>query len=131
MKLRIGFVSNSSSSSFILSAEKDLKKLTVSFTINLDNDLDSNRFSNLNDWTKYIEKEYGYNGDTIEELCKNDDWINEIYIKGKSALDSDHDILYLTFCNDSGDLDRLFHNDPSALIEAAEQAGCVVLINGE
>lgn len=132
MKTRKGFVSNSSSSSFVLSTPKGLRKVEVTFTIDLDSGFWSQRFTNLHDWTKYLEKEYGYSRtSSIEELCEDDEWIKEIYTKGKDALEGGHDIVWLMPSSESDNpIDRWFYEDPTALIEAIERMGCVVLING-
>ncbi len=132
MKTRQGFVSNSSSSSYILSTPSGLNEVEVTLKVNLDTSFWSIRFANLHDWTKHIEKEYGYREfRDIEAICENDEWTKEIYDKGKKALENGQDVVWLCPASDSDNpVDRLFYEDPTALIEAIERLGCVVLING-
>lgn len=132
MKVRSGFVSNSSSSSFVLSTPKDLKSVKVSFTVSLEKDFWAIRFTSLHDWTKHIEKEYGYGKvSSIEEICADDEWTKEIYNKGKNALEGGNDVLWLMLASDSDNpVGRLFYEDPTALTKAVEKMGAVVLIDG-
>ena len=132
MKIRSGFVSNSSSSSFVLSTPTGFNEVEITLKVNLGKDFWAKRFTSLHDWIKHIEKEYG-DGKvfTIEEICKGDEWVKEIYFKGKNALDGGLDVIWLMLSSESENpIDRLFYEDPTALIEAIERLGCVVLTEG-
>jgi len=58
MKIRSGFVSNSSSASFILSLDKgvDIKKIKTTLTVNLDiNKCDNRKYKNIEEFKKDVE----------------------------------------------------------------------------
>jgi len=127
MKVRNGFISNSSSSSFILSTPKNVKDLTVTFKVEF-----GKKFETLGEWRKYIERRYGYyKHNILEAICEYDEEADKLYKKGKYALKNGDSIMVFSFSSeDDNPLSQLFYNDPSALIEAAEKAGCVILIDG-
>lgn len=67
MKIRNGFVSNSSSSSFIIVADSK-KKLKTKITIDIDfNDFVDKTFNNSADFIKYLKEYYGLTEEEIME----------------------------------------------------------------
>lgn len=95
MKIRQGFVSNSSSSSFIIVADSK-KKLKTKITIDVDfNDFVDETFNNSDSFIKYLKEYYGL---TEEEIMERKHYIkaieainkgNTVYI-GEVASDNDN-----------------------------------------
>jgi hypothetical protein len=84
MKQRGGFISNSSSSSFIIAVPKD-GKLTISIEVNLE-DVLKHRFSTKEQLEEYIEEDYMYGEQTLEELLEEEPWVAEWYHKAIEQL---------------------------------------------
>ena len=82
-KIRLGFVSNSSSSSFII-ASKEKPNMTIKTTINLDNFIDY-IITNKKDLDKYFLEEVGYN--SIDEMISKSEWYKDIYQECLKELD--------------------------------------------
>jgi hypothetical protein len=86
MKVRNGFVSNSSSSSFIISTNADTPKLTL--TISLDSII-STICTTKEQVDKFFLEEYGSRGDTIETLLGyEDNYIVGNYMKCLEAINN-------------------------------------------
>jgi hypothetical protein len=95
MKVRSGFVSNSSSSSFILPFKSDNDKVTLEFSISDIRDmLDRSGLSEVyilqteDDVKKYIVGRYGWGNKTFEDLISDidDTWIADNYNKIMSDI---------------------------------------------
>jgi hypothetical protein len=97
MKVRKGFVSNSSSSSFIIAA-KDIKNLkaTIQFEVDLKDYISSytKPITSLEQLKKYYIDDYGYNEEDFNESEEYKTCCKEIK-KGKTIL--------LLSCSDDGD----------------------------
>lgn len=92
MKIRNGFVSNSSSSSFIVAVDKGQRgKFTLTLEVDLEKYLER-RLSSLEDLGKYI-KEYGL----------DEEWNKENYEQIKSEIEKGRDILVGSFASDNDD----------------------------
>ncbi len=77
MKLRSGFVSNSSSSSFVISAKKNADlKVTVEISLTPDNVLETEA-----DLEEYILNEYGTSDQTLKQLLEDNEteYVSEQY----------------------------------------------------
>lgn len=75
-KIRTGFVSNSSSSSFIVVGKKGNDKAKVTLEIDL-KELSSSVANTLDELNSHIVFEYGYGDvDTVEEVL-NEDWFSK------------------------------------------------------
>jgi hypothetical protein len=86
MKIRNGFVSNSSSSSFIVAVDKGQRgKFTLTLEVDLEKYLER-RLSSLEDLGKYIKE-----------------WNKENYEQIKSEIEKGRDILVGSFASDNDD----------------------------
>jgi hypothetical protein len=102
MKIRNNFVSNSSSSSFIVAVDNITTKITLSMEIDLANY--AHIINSIDDLDNYYFKEWicGYN--TIEEWLKDEDdsWVHEQYKKSKKALENGKKVL-IGYSDGTGD----------------------------
>jgi hypothetical protein len=99
MKIRDGFVSNSSSSSFIVAVPSRAKKLEIKVTVTGDlNDFIDERIKTVQELDRYLIDEYGWDLNTLD---KND---KKIYEKCIKNLDKGKDILVGCFSTDSDNI---------------------------
>lgn len=90
MKMRNGFVSNSSSSSFVISTKlKDNQKIEIKLIKELEPEETINSIQELDD---YFIENYSWEGDKLEEILK-DESLKEEYEKIKKSLESGEKIL--------------------------------------
>jgi len=104
MKLRNGFVSNSSSSSFIVSTKKDEEPIfTASINSNIRNF--STELRTIKDADEYYLEGYKYYKDinTIEDVIEKDPDIKEDYEKIKEEIEAGRVVFIGDFCNGEGD----------------------------
>ena len=107
MKIRTGFVSNSSSSSFILPYNKDL---TVSITVddlidiidNADESYVKEPLHTVDDLNKYFVEQYGYRDQNIDELLNAEEYYQEEYSKLFDIIKSGHSVLVGTISYHEG-----------------------------
>lgn len=92
MKVRKGFVSNSSSSSFILAVEKDVKNEDIKIEISLTECIEK-RIETIEALQAYFEKNYIWDTDEdkatksfISRLAEEGDWCVEKYEECEQAI---------------------------------------------
>jgi hypothetical protein len=100
MKTRNGFVSNSSSSSFIIAAESEMQEIQITIKANL-KDLIQETIKTEEDIKNYIEDYWGYS--TYEEAAE-DDCARERWDEFRNALQNGK-VIYIG-CGDSEDCDN-------------------------
>lgn len=84
MKRRAGFVSNSSSSSFIISKKED-KELKVMVEMDLSKCVDK-KLKTKKEVDEYILDRYGWNC-TLQEVLDDEEYVAEIYHEMLAAID--------------------------------------------
>jgi hypothetical protein len=96
MKFRAGFVSNSSSSSFIIGVKEPLKKIMVTVEIDI-NPYVEKAIKTEQDLFKYFQNEYG------EHFLQEDAWSTKMYNKCLSSIRNGETILVGSFTNEGGE----------------------------
>jgi hypothetical protein len=87
MKTRQSFVSNSSSSSFVLAVEPEVKEITAKIVVKLDDLCDDKKaITSIKGFEKYLLEESGE--ESLEVMLKDRDWWKKIYDAGIKALES-------------------------------------------
>lgn len=109
MKIRAGFVSNSSSSSFIVASEgpaevvvkADLSKY-ADRTVRTIEELDA-----------AILEDYGWKQTIVEELlAQGDDWLKRMYLRAREAVEGGKTVLFGTVSSEGEDgLEQLLYNN--------------------
>ena len=84
MKIRNGFVSNSSSSSFIISTNEE--PLTVVMEVDLSSF--SDKLTTKKELDNKIKTEFGWDDMSLEELFEDEEWLGENYNKALEAIEA-------------------------------------------
>ena len=102
MKIRTSFVSNSSSSSFILGTSKKNKNNPIKITIECDiNEIIDDVIETEERWMEYLSEEY-CNGNSLTDYMKEDRWLKERCEKGIAELKAGN-VLLVGCCSNEGD----------------------------
>ena len=104
MKIRNGFVSNSSSSSFIVSCkDKNSAKIKVEIEVDLYDHADT-KVSTLKELDEHFIEQYGWGGDTtLEKIFEDNEGLKEDYTKAKKSVERGELVLFGSFSNESDD----------------------------
>lgn len=94
MKVRNGFVSNSSSSSFIIASKKLPTNTKITININLQR-YTEHKFKSIEELIKYYIEDYGM---SMEEIL-----IDDTFLKCRKAIIEGKTIFFGSFSNQSGD----------------------------
>lgn len=107
MKIRTGFVSNSSSSSFILEVDKDIKDMKVKMEIGVDlKDLQDRLITSVDKLEEYFIDYYGSN---FKENYRDESYIMKKYEKMKSILDRGKNIFIGEVSNEDDGISAYIH----------------------
>ena len=100
MKLRTGFVSNSSSSSFIISRPKDSK---ASMTVEIDlEDFCNDIITTMQELDDYFLSEYSYK--TISGMLTDDEHCKKLYNKCWASIQDGNEVMIGRVSSDGGDV---------------------------
>ena len=99
MKIRTGFVSNSSSSSFVVATKADKKELKIQVELTLDH-LVNKVIKTEKQWEEYCLENYGF--ETLQELFE-DKYYSPKYLGGLNEIKAGKTLLVGSCSNESYD----------------------------
>jgi len=105
MKIRNGFVSNSSSSSFIVAVDDvdEQAKVTVTIEVDILKYVDTT-IRTKKELDDFYLSEYGWNNQTLEEILEDHgNYMREGYEKSLEAIGRGKVVMIGSFTNESGD----------------------------
>lgn len=110
MKIRSGFVSNSSSSSFIISSKEENPKIVVEIPVK---DLSHTKITSIEELKDYFLDNYGLQysinrGSSFEEALK-EDGRGDVYNKAVEMLNNGEIVYCCTVCNDGEDVEAALY----------------------
>ena len=120
MKIRSNFVSNSSSSSFIVAVEKGKAKVNLTLELDLESFL-GDKFTTIEKFKKHIEDWFSCDLDHPEKW--NDDEVN-MFEKGKQAIESGKVVLIGNVSNEADEpISQILYDNPNLFIDAIKKSG--------
>ena len=118
MKIRSGFVSNSSSSSFVVAIKPGEAKVKLTFEIDLESLGEG--FKTVEAYKKDIEENYGVNLDDPDSCEK---WELEKFEKGKVAIEAGKVVVDGSVSNEADEpISQLLYDNPRLLVKAIEES---------
>jgi hypothetical protein len=106
MKIRTGFVSNSSSSSFLLAADKETTKLTMTVNIDVD-EFVQYTISNIKELGRYYSEELEYEKDDDGSFLFNQRELRK-YNALLDILNSGKELHFVSISSEGGNTNELF-----------------------
>jgi len=118
-KKRQGFISNSSSSSFIISTNSSKQKITVEIDLiefikncgEYDESALGEVITNKDELDKYTQYRIGYSYETVEESLEKDDYFKEIYDDMLKEIENGKTIITCDVGYDKTDLFQMLKNN--------------------
>jgi len=107
MKIRSGFISNSSSSSFMLGLKGSPAK--VKLCIEVDVQEYGSLISTEEELEDYYLDEYGSYGSTVDQLLANDEYLSKTYNAAKEHIKGGNSVLIGTVSNDDSPIENLLY----------------------
>lgn len=124
-KIRNGFVSNSSSSSFIISKKGSIdKKVTIAVEVDL-SDFVSETFTTKEEVIEHIKDEYCYGGYSLEKMFEDEPYVKEQYDNMMAAIERG-EVIYKGLFSSEGEPVEAFlcdHGLPSGDYNVIESEG--------
>ena len=99
MKIRQGFVSNSSSSSFIVALEGESGIISLTVKVDLSK-LANKVITTIDDLDEYIMDEYSWNNSDLQATLNDSVWLQETYDAARKAVEEGQRVIWGTVSND-------------------------------
>jgi hypothetical protein len=129
MKTRLGFVSNSSSSSFIITKKnyKKGKPLKATLAVEIDlSDMIEEVITTKEELDNYIVDQYGWGEyNTLEKILEGNEFRKSKYEKYLSLINEGSSICFGSAANDSGDPIEEFLNESDNFDKIAIEEGAI------
>jgi hypothetical protein len=120
MKTRNGFVSNSSTSSFIVALKPECKgKITITVEVNLANFARS-VINNVEDLNTYFKENFS------DDYLEVNSWSNEKYLAAKKALENGKVVFAGRICSDGEGVEQFLYDQGIKKLADAEKVEVIL-----